>query len=103
MVLGEIFMNRLIGITILVGGLLSIIPFLIEKYSKGNKKSKYFIPAMAFLLAIIMLIMAKWFSTGMQDLADIIMAIISGGAGIMTLIACIITDKLYKNRSRSKN
>lgn len=93
-------MDKLLLTIIFAGAVLSGIAIAIEKRNRNNTKIKYWVPAATFVLCLGMLIKAKWFSTGMQDLAYVVMAMIAGGAGIITLAVCFVTDKLAAKKRK---
>jgi hypothetical protein len=89
--------RRLILMIIVIGLVVSVFQVIIWRISKKSRFMKYIPTLILFIIALICLTKAIWFSTGMEDLAYFIITMILGGAFIISFITGIVIDLLFKN------
>jgi len=83
---------RMILLIAVIGIIVSALQVFIWRLSKEKAFFKY-IPTIVFLIVtVVCLIKAIWFSTGMEDLAYFITALLAFGVMVISLITGIIID-----------
>lgn len=83
---------RMILLIAVIGIIVSALQVFIWRLSKEKAFFKY-IPTIVFLIVtVVCLIKAIWFSTGMEDLAYFITALLAFGVLVISLITGIIID-----------
>lgn len=80
---------------IIVGVVFSGIAVLISILAKSMVLPKYIPGAILLILTVFFIVKARWFSEGMEGLGYIILAIITGGGCIISLMVPAALD-LYK-------
>ncbi len=91
---------RIALMILIVGLLVSLLQIGIWRVSKGNKFFKY-IPALVLIVvAGACIIKGIWFSTGMEDLAYFITAMLLGGAFVISLVTGLLIDVLAGNSKK---
>jgi flagellar biosynthesis protein FliQ len=88
---------RLALMIIIVGALVSLFQIGIWRISKENRFFKYVPSIVLFLVAGACIVKGIWFSTGMEDLAYFVTAILLGGAFVISLVTGLLIDVLAKN------
>lgn len=87
--MAELRMVLIIGVT---GLLVAALQIIIWRISKGNPFFKY-IPTLVLLIVTgVCVVKALWFSTGMEDLAYFVTAMILAGVMVISLLAGIVID-----------
>lgn len=83
-----------------IGLPISVLQIIIWRYSRPGKFFKY-IPNLVFLIVgLLCFIKAVYFSTGMEDLAYIIIAFLAIGVMFISLITGVILDIIEKYRNK---
>jgi len=92
---------RMILLISVIGILVSGLQIFIWRLSKEKVFFKY-IPTIVFMIVtVVCLIKAIWFSTGMEDLAYFIMALLALGVLVISLITGIIIDVVTRSNKQN--
>lgn|GEM_PF-976471 len=91
-------MILLIGV---IGIMVSGLQIFIWKLSKEKAFFKYIPTIVLMIVAIVCLIKAIWFSTGMEDLAYFITALLAFGVLVISLITGIIIDLVARSKNQN--
>jgi len=92
---------RMIALITVIGIFVSGLQIIIWRLSKEKVFFKY-IPAIVLLIvAIICVIKALWFSTGMEDLAYFITALLAFGVLVISLVTGIVLDLITKSKRQN--
>ena len=91
---------RMILIIFVIGLLVAALQIIIWRMSKGNAFFKYIPSLVLLIIAAVCIIKAVWFSTGMEDLAYFVTAMIVAGVLAISLITGLIIDIVSKFRKK---
>jgi hypothetical protein len=83
---------RMALIIVVIGFLVAALQIIIWRVSNRNAFFKYIPSIVLFIIALICIAKALWFSTGMEDLAYIVVTMIVAGVLIISLVTGIIID-----------
>lgn len=93
---------RLLLFILLAGIIFSGVVVLIAKFEKKSSLSKYAPAIILFPAGAAHFVRVRWFSEGMQDLGNIIYAMLAVGSGILTLITAVVID-VFKMNNKERN
>jgi len=92
---------RMILLIAVIGIMVSGLQILIWRLSKEKVFFKY-IPTIVFLIVtVVCVIKAIWFSTGMEDLAYFITALLAFGVMVISLITGVIIDLVARSNKQN--
>lgn len=89
---------RIVLIIALMGILVAGLQIVIWRMSKGKVFFKYIPTVVLLIIVIVCIIKSIWFSTGMEDLAYFITAMLAAGVLAVSLVTGIIIDIITKQR-----
>lgn len=92
---------RMITLITVIGILVSVLQIIIWRLSKEKALFKY-IPTMVLLIiTTVCVIKALLFSTGMEDLAYFITALLTFGVLVISLVTGIVIDIISKSKRQN--
>ena len=92
---------RMILLIAVIGIMVSGLQILIWRLSKEKVFFKY-IPTIVFLIVtVVCVIKAIWFSTGMEDFAYFITALLAFGVMVISLITGVIIDLVARSNKQN--
>lgn len=89
---------RMIALITVIGIMVSVLQIIIWRLSKEKVFFKYIPTIVLLIVAIVCVIEAIWFSTGMEDLAYFITALLTFGVLVISLVTGIIIDLISKSK-----
>jgi hypothetical protein len=89
---------RMIARITVIGIMVSVLQIIIWRLSKEKVFFKYIPTIVLLIVAIVCVIKAIWFSTGMEDLAYFITALLTFGVLVISLVTGIIIDLISKSK-----
>lgn len=89
---------RMIALITVIGIMVSVLQIIIWRLSKEKVFFKYIPTIVLLIVAIVCVIKAIWFSTGMEDLAYFITALLTFGVLVISLVTGIIIDLISKSK-----
>ena len=90
--------SRMILIIAVIGLLVAVLQIIIWHLSKENAFFKYIPTLVLLIVAAVCVIKAVWFSSGMEDLAYFVTAVMVSGVLIISLITGLLIDMISKFR-----
>lgn len=91
---------RIVLIIAVMGILVAGLQIVIWRMSKGKVFFKYIPTVVLLIIVIVCIIKSIWFSTGMEDLAYFITAMLAAGVLAVSLVTGIIIDLIKKSGER---
>jgi hypothetical protein len=88
----------MIALITVIGIMVSVLQIIIWRLSKEKVFFKYIPTIVLLIVAIVCVIKAIWFSTGMEDLAYFITALLTFGVLVISLVTGIIIDLISKSK-----
>lgn len=92
---------RMITLIAVIGILVSGLQVIIWRLSKEKVFFKYIPTIVLLIVTIVCVIKAVWFSTGMEDLAYFITALLAFGVLIISLVTGIVIDIVTKSKRQN--
>jgi hypothetical protein len=92
---------RMIALIAIIGIVVSGLQIIIWRLSKGKVFFKYIPTIVLLIVATVCVVKAVWFSTGMEDLAYFITAMLALGVLVISLVTGIVIDII--SRSKRQN
>lgn len=92
---------RMITLIAVIGIIVSGLQIIIWRLSKGKIFFKYIPTIVLLIVAIVCDIKAIWFSTGMEDLAYFITALLTFGVLVISLVTGIVIDIVTKSKRQN--
>lgn len=89
---------RMIALITVIGIMVSVLQIIIWRLSKEKVFFKYIPTIVLLIVAIVCVIKAIWFFTGMEDLAYFITALLTFGVLVISLVTGIIIDLISKSK-----
>ncbi len=89
---------RMVLIIVVIGLLVAALQIVIWRLSKENPFFKYIPTLVLLIVTAVCVVKAVWFSTGMEDLAYFVTAMILAGVMVISLLAGILIDIVSKFR-----
>lgn len=89
---------RLILMILVMGLLVAVLQFAIWRVSRGTAFFKYIPSIVLLIVTVACIVKAIWFSTGMEDLAYFVTAMLTGGVFLVSIIAGLLFDLISKVR-----
>lgn len=83
-----------------MGVLVAVLQIVIWRMSRGKAFFKYIPTIVLFIIVVVCIVKSIWFSTGMEDLAYFITALLAAGVLAVSLVTGIIID-IISSKSRS--
>lgn len=91
---------RIILIISVIGVLVAALQIVIWRMSRGKIFFKYIPTLVLLIIAVVCIVKAIWFSTGMEDLAYFITAMLAAGVLAVSLVTGIVIDIFTKTSSQ---
>jgi hypothetical protein len=88
----------MIALITVIGIMVSVLQIIIWRLSKEKVFFKHIPTIVLLIVAIVCVIKAIWFSTGMEDLAYFITALLTFGVLVISLVTGIIIDLISKSK-----
>jgi len=92
---------RMILLIAVIGIMVSGLQIFIWRLSKDKAFFKYIPTIVLLIVTIVCVVKAVWFSTGMEDLAYFITALLSSGVMIISLITGIVIDIVTRSKNQN--
>lgn len=92
---------RMILLIAVIGIMVSGLQIFILRLSKDKAFFKYIPTIVLLIVTIVCVVKAVWFSTGMEDLAYFITALLSSGVMIISLITGIVIDIVTRSKNQN--
>lgn len=92
---------RMITLIAVIGIIVSGLQIIIWRLSKGKIFFKYIPTIVLLIVAIVCVIKALWFSTGMEDLAYFITALLTFGVLVISLVTGIVIDIITRSKRQN--
>lgn len=89
---------RIILIISVIGVLVAGLQIVIWRMSRGKAFFKYIPTLVLLIITVVCVVKAIWFSTGMEDLAYFITAVLAAGVLAVSLVTGIIIDIISKTK-----
>ncbi|HHW21919.1 MAG TPA: hypothetical protein GXX26_03425 [Clostridiaceae bacterium] len=89
---------RIVLIISVMGVLVAGLQIVIWRMSKGKVFFKYIPTLVLLIIVLVCIVKSIWFSTGMEDLAYFITAMLAAGVLAVSLVTGIIIDIVTKPR-----
>lgn len=89
---------RMVLIIVVIGLLVAALQIIIWRVSKGNAFFKYIPTLVLLIVAVVCIVKAVWFSTGMEDLAYFVTAMMVAGVFVISLVTGVLIDIVSKFR-----
>jgi hypothetical protein len=93
--------RRVVLIIAVIGLLVAGLQIIIWRISKGKVFFKYIPTLVLLIVAFVCIVKAVWFSTGMEDLAYFVTAMMVSGVMVISLITGLILDIVDRSMRRS--
>lgn len=91
---------RMVGLIAVIGILVAGLQIIICRLSKGKVFFKYIPTIVLLIVATVCVVKALWFSSGMEDLAYFITAMITAGVLVVSLVTGIVIDIISKSKKQ---
>lgn len=91
---------RMVLLITVIGIMVSGLQFFIWRLSKEKIFFKYIPTIVLLIVTIVCVIKAVWFSTGMEDLAYFITALLAFGVMLISLVTGIVIDIVTRSKKQ---
>ncbi|NLB79599.1 MAG: hypothetical protein GX796_12385 [Clostridiaceae bacterium] len=92
---------RMIALIAVIGLLVAGLQIIIWRLSKGKVFFKYIPTIVLLIVATVCVVKAIWFSSGMEDLAYFVTAILTAGVLVVSLVTGIVIDIISKSKRQN--
>ncbi|MCX7772182.1 MAG: hypothetical protein N2376_03610 [Clostridia bacterium] len=83
---------RMVLIILVIGLLVAALQIVIWRFSKDRAFFKYIPSLVLFIVGAVCVVKAVWFSTGMEDLAYFVLAMLVVGVLIISVVTGLLLD-----------
>ncbi len=91
---------RIILIISVIGVLVAALQIVIWRMSRGKVFFKYIPTLVLLIITVVCIVKSIWFSTGMEDLAYFITAMLTAGVLAVSFVTGIVLDVFFKASSQ---
>ena len=91
----------MIALIAVIGLLVAGLQIIIWRLSKGKVFFKYIPTIVLLIVATVCVVKAIWFSSGMEDLAYFVTAILTAGVLVVSLVTGIVIDIISKSKRQN--
>lgn len=92
---------RMIALIAVIGLLVAGLQIIIWRLSKGKVFFKYIPTIVLLIVATVCVVKAIWFSSGMEDLAYFVTAVLTAGVLVVSLVTGIVIDIISKSKRQN--
>lgn len=92
---------RMIALIAVIGVLVAGLQIIIWRLSQGKVFFKYIPTIVLLIVAIVCVVKAIWFSSGMEDLAYFVTAILTTGVLAVSIVTGIVIDIITKSKRKN--